>query len=87
MANKKSSAFKRLRWLTGLTQQEVAIRARISQTALSDLETGTKVNPSWEILGRLALLYGCSPYDLLPLKFRPKPATRRFVLGTRKGKA
>ncbi len=86
MPNHKKPTFKRARWLVGLTQQEVSQRTKLSQTAISDLEQGVNKNPGWEAIGRLARLYGCDPFELLPLRFSPKPAAHRLVLGAQGGK-
>ena len=80
---KHLNPFRAARLLTGLSQQDASKRAKLAQTNISDLETGTNVRPSWETIGRLAVLYGCSPFDLLPLTFRPRPAPRRLFLGSK----
>lgn len=43
-----------LRRQQGLTQAELAVRARVAQTYISDLERGTGKQPSAVVLGRLA---------------------------------
>jgi transcriptional regulator with XRE-family HTH domain len=72
--------FKAARLLVGLTQKEAARRTKLSQAAISELETGDHTSPLWETIGRLSTLYRCSPFELLPLRFKPKPAPRRLLL-------
>ena len=38
----------------GLTQMEAASLAGLSQTLISDLETGRNTNPSWDVLSKLS---------------------------------
>lgn len=53
-----------MRDLAALTQRELADRAKISQTALSDLETGkTQARPS--TVRKLAAALNCEPRDLI----------------------
>lgn len=55
---------RRLRLLAALSQKELAERARVSQTALSDLETGkTEARPS--TVRKIANALGCTPADLI----------------------
>ena len=48
----------------GLSQEELAHRAAMKRSYLSDLERGTR-NPSVDALGRLALALGVMPAELL----------------------
>ena len=43
-----------LRERRGLTQRELAVAARVSETYIQGLENGRKSNPSLEVLGRIA---------------------------------
>lgn len=78
---KHRSPYKLARRLVDLSQQEAAKRTKLSQSVISSLESGGHDAPGWETIGRLATLYGCSPFELQPLKFKPRPAVKRFVLG------
>lgn len=49
----------------GMTQEELARRAKLSRGYLADLEAGHRKNPSLVILGRLAKALGCSLAQLL----------------------
>ena len=49
-----NSALKRLRKQRGLTQIELAERAKVGQPYLAQLESGFKTNPSLVVLARLA---------------------------------
>ena len=55
---------RRLRLLAALSQKELAARAQMSQTTLSDLETGkTSARPS--TVRKLATALGCTPAELI----------------------
>jgi transcriptional regulator with XRE-family HTH domain len=57
-------ALRQLRLRLALSQRDLALRARISQTALSDLETGkTQARPS--TMRKLATALGCEPAALM----------------------
>jgi transcriptional regulator with XRE-family HTH domain len=56
---------RRLRKIKGLSQEELARKARVSQPYLSQLEAGTYKNPSIEILRRLAKALGVPVTALL----------------------
>jgi XRE family transcriptional regulator of biofilm formation len=49
----------------GLTQVELAKRAKVTQTYIAKLESGDKKNPSLEILQRLAKALGVPVTELL----------------------
>jgi len=53
-----------LRVRAGLSQEELAFRANMKRTYLSDLERGTR-NPSIRALGRLAEALHVDPTELL----------------------
>jgi transcriptional regulator with XRE-family HTH domain len=53
-----------LRDEAGLSQEELAFRAGMKRTYLSDLERGTR-NPNVRSLGRLAAALGVPPHQLL----------------------
>jgi len=54
-----------LREAKGLTQVELAEKAKVERTYLTKLETGAKVNPSLAILKRLAKALGVPVAKLL----------------------
>lgn len=56
--------FARLRKASGLTQEQVAERANLSQQYISDLENG-KRNPTVETLYDIAQAFGVSQVELL----------------------
>jgi len=56
---------RRLRKTKGLSQEELARKARVSQPYLSQREAGTYKNPSFEILQRLAKALGVPVTALL----------------------
>lgn len=53
-----------LRTASGISQEELAFRANMKRSYLSDLERGTR-NPSVRALGRLAEALSVSPGSLL----------------------
>lgn len=55
---------RRLRDAAGVSQEELAFRAGMKRTYLSDLERGTR-NPSVRALGRLAEALNVTPSQLL----------------------
>lgn len=55
---------KRLREERGLSQADLAMRANISQSMLSQIEKGTK-NPSLQVGKEIADILGCSVDKLL----------------------
>jgi ribosome-binding protein aMBF1 (putative translation factor) len=57
---------KRLRRRRGLTQIELAKKARLSQSFLSELETGTKVQAQIQLVARLARALGVALTELVP---------------------
>lgn len=48
----------------GLSQEQLAVRAKVHRTYLSGVETGTR-NPTLEIIKRLASALGVEASDLL----------------------
>lgn len=70
---KHTNKFKAARKALGLSQLEVSKRTGIAQSVISDLETGTNTNPTWEVLSKLSRLYGRRPDELLP----PAPLPRK----------
>lgn len=56
---------RQLREAKGLTQVEVAKRAKMTQTYVAKLESGDKKNPSLAILKRLAKALGVPVTELL----------------------
>lgn len=56
---------KTLREAKGLSQVELAARAKVERTYIVKLESGNKKNPSLEILQRLAKALGVPVTELL----------------------
>jgi transcriptional regulator with XRE-family HTH domain len=57
---------KELRETKGLTQVELAKKARVTQSYLAELEAGEKTNPSLEVIQRLAKALRVPLSELLP---------------------
>lgn len=58
-------SIKRLRENRGMTQLELAKKARVSQPYLSQLEAAGKANPSVDLVARIAKALGVALEDLL----------------------
>ena len=52
-----------LREKAGMTQEQLAIKARIRQATLSNLETGKSTRITFAALGRLAKILAADPGD------------------------
>jgi transcriptional regulator with XRE-family HTH domain len=65
MSPRLRTVLKRLRETRGLTQVQLATRARISQSYLAELERGGKTSPSLAVLRRLARALNIPPSALL----------------------
>lgn len=65
MPKKIGPVLRRLREGKALTQEDVAIRAKVARSYLAMLEAGNRGNPSLEILQRLAKALGVTVQDLL----------------------
>lgn len=65
MAKRTGTMLKQLREKKGLTQVELAKKARVTQAYIAKLETGDKTNPSLVILQRLAKALRVSVTELL----------------------
>lgn len=65
MAMRLGDALRRLRVAKGLTQTELARRAKITSEYVSLLESHAKANPSLQVLQRLAKALGVSVAELL----------------------
>jgi len=63
--NRLAQMLKDLRKKRGLTQIELAKRAKITQPYIVDLERGDKLNPSLDVLRRLAKALKCSISELV----------------------
>ena len=62
---KMSVTIRRLRGETGLTQAQLAKRAKVTQGYIAQLEMGMKKNPSLDTLKRLAKALGVPVTELL----------------------
>jgi transcriptional regulator with XRE-family HTH domain len=65
---------RRLRHAKGLSQENLAYEADVNRTYMSKLEKGGSY-PGLEIVGKLAVVLGVEPAELL--KLPPKRASRR----------
>lgn len=65
MSKRTGTMLKQLRKKKGLTQVELAKKARVTQAYIAKLETGDKTNPSLAILRRLAKALRVSVTELL----------------------
>jgi len=59
------STIKRLREKQGLTQEQLAKKARITQAYVASLETGVRPNPSLPVLRKLAKALKVQPAKLI----------------------
>ena len=57
---------KRRRTSMGLTQNELAEKAKIAQSQISQIENGVSDNTTIEMLRKLAKALNCAVVDLLP---------------------
>ena len=57
-----------LRKALGLTQAQIAKKARMSLPRWNDVETGRKANVTIDTLEAIAAVLGCDPRDLLTPK-------------------
>ena len=63
---------KRRRTSMGLTQNELAEKAKIAQSQISQIENGVSDNTTIEMLRKLAKALNCAVVDLLPEEDKPK---------------
>lgn len=70
--SKRRTAFYTARRNRGLTQVELSRLSGVSQSVISDLESGRNTNPSWDILSRLSQVLGVRPEQLIPPSKIPK---------------
>jgi transcriptional regulator with XRE-family HTH domain len=68
---------KRLRSERGLSQSNLALRARLNRSYLSRLENG-KNDPRLEIVGKLAKVLGVTPAQLLTREQAPQSKGRHL---------
>lgn len=64
-AKRLKTVLRQLREAKGMSQLELANRARVAQGYISALEAGDKKNPGLEVLKRLAKALGVSVTELL----------------------
>lgn len=51
-----------------LTQEELAEKAGVDQTTISDMERGRNRNPAWVTVARIAKALDVEPHDLFPVE-------------------
>lgn len=61
--NNVGQNLKRLRSLSGFTQDQIATFVGITRSAYSNYESGERETPC-SVIDSLSNLYGCDPYDL-----------------------
>ena len=64
-ARRLGHMLKRLREERGMTQEELARRAKLTKPYISQIENGVRKNPSLPALQRLAKALGCAVTELL----------------------
>lgn len=64
-STKLAQRLRQSRVAQGLALSEIARRARISKAYLSQLERAESTQPSYEVLGRLAIALGTTPEALM----------------------
>lgn len=60
-----SAVIRRLRETRGLTQRDLAAKAKVTGAYVAQLETGAKENPSLDVLKRIAKALGVPVTELL----------------------
>lgn len=65
---------KEIRKKIGLTQEELAAKANVSQAHIANIERG-KRSLDFELAQKLARALGCRAYELLPLEEQPESLT------------
>jgi transcriptional regulator with XRE-family HTH domain len=65
------------RRLKDITQAQLATRAGVDQTTISDIERGRNTNPSWATVVRLAQALDVAPEELFPLQPAPTPESSK----------
>lgn len=76
------NAFRKARKRLGLTQQQVASFAGVTQNTISELESGHNTNPTWDVLSGVARALESTPEALLPPR-RTKKQERREAIQCR----
>lgn len=56
------------RRLADVTQAELAQKAGVDQTTISDIERGRNRNPSWQTVKRIATALGVDPEEIFPVQ-------------------
>ncbi len=62
---------RKLRRKKNLTQQQVARRASLSKTTISNLESGKQVKIELDTIGKLCEALECTPNDIFELDYGP----------------
>jgi transcriptional regulator with XRE-family HTH domain len=60
-----STVIRRLRETKGITQRQLAAKAKVTGAYVAQLETGVKKNPSLDVLKRIAKVLGVPVTELL----------------------
>lgn len=65
LKNNVGLKIKKLRGLAGVSQNKLATDSKITPAYLCELERGSKNNPSYDVLARIATALGVSVADLI----------------------
>lgn len=61
---------KEARIARGLTQEQLAERSGVTQTAISAIELGTVQSPSWDTVASICAVLEVKPEDVFPVRGR-----------------
>lgn len=71
---------RQLRYARGWRQTDLAQKARVTQSLISQLETGKKISPSVVPLLRIAKALGVSVEELVAGRYTERPSHDRPIL-------
>lgn len=72
------SAYRTIRYLTGMTVRSFAKELKISHTYWNDLESGNRNNPSQELIKRISLVSGLSEEAIVYLTKDTHPGSEEI---------
>ena len=79
--SRKRTPFYTARLEKGISQPELARLTGISQGVISELETGKRTNPTWDVISKIAQILGVRPDQLLPPAKLPRVRPAARVIG------
>lgn len=62
------------RRIADLTQAQLAEKAGVKLSAISDIETGRNRRPAWEVVKRLSDALGVAPHEIFPVSDKGEAA-------------